>query len=181
MGHGLTRHVCALLPCPLLVVSVVPWYKWYTVVLDEPLHTAVVDMVKLLRRLYQFYQVGPRAQCPATPAAFREHYAPRSASYYIFFLEEDANRLLEYIWPISMIMFSNNMVESLNKFLKETFNKHSARGSGKQKATEQSACGRPEAFVDSDADVLGQVLNGFFYIFTSTCTNTMFFTMFLVF
>ena len=110
------------------------------------------------------YQVGPRRQCRSIAAAFREHCAPRSESHYLLFLEEDANRLLEDIWPFSRAIFSNNIVESRNKLLKRAFNEHSARGGGKQKATGQSACGRPEAFVDLDADAR-QVLQWVFLYF----------------
>ena len=42
-----------------------------------------------------------------------------------------------------MAMFSNDIVESLNTFLKHAFNEHTAKGSGKQKATGQTAYGRP--------------------------------------
>ena len=82
---------------------------------DELLYKAVVDMAQLLRDLYHTYQVGPRPQCRA---AFREHCAPGSASHYLLFLEEDANRLLD-IWPFDMAMFSNDIVESPNGFLKQ--------------------------------------------------------------
>ena len=64
---------------------------------DEPLYKADVDMAQLLRDLYPTYQVGPRPQCRAIEAAFREHCAPGSASHYLIFLEEDADRLLEDI------------------------------------------------------------------------------------
>ena len=114
------------------------------------------------------------------PSAFCEHGAPGSASHYLLFLEEDADRLLEDIWPFGMAMFSNDIVESLNRFLKQAFNEHNARGGDKQKATGQSACGRP-ASVDSDADAWGECCLGLFYISTSTCTNTMLFAMFFVF
>ena len=68
-----------------------------------------------------------------------------------FFLEEDADRLLEDMWPFGMAVFSNVIVESLNRFPKQAFNEHGANGRGKGKATGQSAYGRPEAFVDYDA------------------------------
>ena len=69
-------------------------------------------------------------------------------SHYLLFLEEDADRLLEDIWPFGMAMFSNHIVQSLNRFLTHAFSEHSAWGGGKQKATVQSARGRPEASVD---------------------------------
>ena len=81
---------------------------------------------------------------------------------------------MEDIWAFGMPMFSHDFVESLNRFLKQAFNEHSARGGGKQMATKQSACGRPEASVDSDADALGQVLQWAF-------PNMMLLAMFLVF
>ena len=125
---------------------------------DQPLYKAVVDMAQLLRHLYHTYQVGPRPQCRAIVAAFREHCAPGSVSHYLLFLKEDADRLLEDIWPVGVATFSNDIVVSLIRF-------HGARGSGKQKATGQSACGRPESSVDSDAGALGQVLQCIFLYF----------------
>ena len=64
-----------------------------------------------------------------------------------------------------MAMFSNDIVESLSRCLKQAFNEHIARGGGKQKAAGQSACGRPEASVDSDDDALGQVVRWIFLYF----------------
>ena len=97
---------------------------------DEPLYKAVVDTAHLWNQ-YQTYQVGPRHQCRAIAAAFREHCAPGLPSHCLLFLEEDANRLLQDIWPFSMAVFSNDIVQSLNRFLKQGFDEHSARGSGK--------------------------------------------------
>ena len=135
---------------------------------DEPLYKAVVDMAQSLRDLYHTYQVGPRPQCRGIAAAFCGHCAPGSTSHYLFFFFlEDAYRLLEATWPFSMAMFSNDIIDSLNAFLKQAFNEHHARGGGKQKATVQSAGGRPEASLDSDADAPGHVLQWgipFFYI-----------------
>ena len=85
---------------------------------EEPLYRAVMGMAKLLKDLYHTYQVGTRPQCRASVAAFREHCAPRSASHYLLFLEEDADRLLDDIWSFGLAMFSNDIVESLNRFLK---------------------------------------------------------------
>ena len=84
-----------------------------------------------------------------------------------FLLEEDEDRLLEDIWPFGMAMLSNDIVESLSKFLKQVFKEHSARGSGKRKATGHSSCGRPKASVNLDTDALGQVLQHSF-----SCTPT---------
>ena len=78
---------------------------------------------------------------------------------------ERGSRLLEDIWPFGMAMFSNNIVEIQKRFLKQAFNEHNAPGGGKQNATGQTACGRPEPFVHSDADPLGQVLPWVFLYF----------------
>ena len=140
-----TSRLFAAWPDLALLLAVAP---------DEPLYKAVVDMAQLLRDLYHTYQVGPRPQCRAIAVAFRD---PGSASHYLLVLEEDADRLLEDLWPFSMAMFSNDIVESLNRFLKQAFNEHGARGGGKQKATGQSACGRPstEASIDCGRRRLG--------------------------
>ena len=135
------------------------------VVPEEPLYKTVVDMAQLLPDLYHTYQMGARPYCRGIAAAFRKHCAPGSPSHYLTFLEEDGDHLLQDIWPFGMAMFSNDIAESLDGFLKQAFNEHSAWGGGKQKATGQSACGRPEAFVDRDADTPGQVLQWVFLYF----------------
>ena len=48
-------------------------------------------------------------------------------------------------------------VDCMNRSLKQAVNEHSARGGGKQQVDGQRACGRPEASVHIDANVLGQV------------------------
>ena len=117
-----------------------------------------MGMAKLLKDLYHTYQVGTCPQCRAAAAAFREHCAPRSASHYLLFLDEDADHVLDDIWPFGLAMFSNDIVQSLNRFLKQAFNEHSARGGGRQTATGTASCGRSQASIDSDADALRQVL-----------------------
>ena len=92
-----------------------------------------MGMAKLLKDLYHTYQVGPHPQCRAAAAAFREHCAPRSAPHYLLFLEEDADRVLDDIWPLGLAMSSNDIVESLTRFVKQAFNEHSARGSGRKR------------------------------------------------
>ena len=144
-----TSRLFAAWPDVALLLSVGP---------EEPLYRAVMGMAKLLKDLYHTYQVGTRPQCRAAAAAFREHSAPRSASHYILFLEEDADRVLDDIWPFGLAMFSNDIVESLNRFLKQAFNEHSARGGGRQTATGTASYGRSQASIDSDADALRQVL-----------------------
>ena len=62
-------------------------------------------------------------------------------------------------------MFSNDTVESLNRFLEKAFNEHSARGGGRQTATATASCGRSQASIDSDADALRQVLQWVFLYF----------------
>ena len=69
------------------------------------------------------------------------------------------------IWPFGMATISNDSVERVNRFRKQTCNKHNDRGGSKQKATGQSACGRPEAFVDLDANALVQVLQWVYVYF----------------
>ena len=131
---------------------------------DEPIYKAFGDMAQLLRDLYDTYQVGPHSRCRAITAAFHEHCVPGSVSHHLLFLE-DADRLQEDIWPFSMAMFSNDIVEDLNKFLKQALKEHSAQGADKQKATGQSAFGRPKASVNLDVDTVGQVLHWVFLYF----------------
>ena len=80
-------------------------------------------------------------------------------------MEEDLDRLLEDIWPFGMAMLSNDIVESLNMFLKEAFQEHTAWGSGKQKAIRHTACGLPKASINSNPAALEQVLQWVFLFF----------------
>ena len=151
-----TSRLFAAWPDVALLLSVGP---------EEPLYRAVMGMAKLLKDLYHTYQVGIRPQCRAAAAAFRKHCAPRSASHYLLFLEEDADRVLDDIWPFGLAMFSNDIVESLNRFLKQAFNEHSAPGGGRQTATGTASYGRSQASIDSGADALRQVLQWVFLYF----------------
>ena len=128
-----TSRVFATWPDLAVLLAMVP---------DEPLYNAVVDMAHLLRDLYHTYQVGPCPQCWAIGVAFREHCAPGSSPTTFFFWRMVQT---EFWRTFSMAMFSNDIVESLNEFLKHAFNQQSAKGGGKQKVTGQSARGRPEA------------------------------------
>ena len=102
-----TARLFAACPDLALLLAVAP---------DEPLYKALVDMAQLPRGLYHTYQARP--PCRATAAAFREHCAPGSASNSLLFLEDDADRRLEDIWSFSMAMFSNDIIESLNRLVK---------------------------------------------------------------
>ena len=151
-----TSRLFAAWPDVALLLSVGP---------EEPLYRAVMGMAKLLKDLYHTYQVCTRPQYRAAAAAFREHCAPRSASHYLLFLEEDADRVLDDIWPFGLAMFSNDIVQSINRFLKHAFNEHSARGAGRQTPTGTASCCRSQASIDSDADALRQVLQWIFLYF----------------
>ena len=145
---------------------------------DESLYKVVVSMAQMLPDLYHTYQVGPAPQCRATAAAYREHCAPRFLSNYPRFLGVDADRLLEDIWRFGTAMLSIDIVQSLDRLLKQAVNEHIARGNGKQKATRQIACGCPEASMHSHTNAPGANAA---MDFTSTCMNLMFFAMCLVF
>ena len=151
-----TSRLFAAWPDVALLLSVGP---------EEPLYRAVMGMAKLLKDLYHTYQVGTRPQCQAAAAAFQEHCAPESASHYLLFMEEDAYCVLDDSWPFGLAMFSNDIVESLNRFLKQAFNAHSARGGGRQTATGTAGCCRSQASIGSDADALRQVLQWVFLYF----------------
>ena len=51
------------------------------------------------------------------------------------FWGEDGDHPLEGICPFGMATISNDIVQRVNRFRKQTCNKHTDRGGGKQKAT----------------------------------------------
>ena len=97
---------------------------------EDEVVEAVRDMGALLRALYVTYQ-GPHAPpCASVAKAFREAICPTSGSQYLLFLEQDCEQVLRDIYPYGMAMFSGDVVEGLNRLLKQAFNDHSNRGGG---------------------------------------------------
>ena len=80
----------------------------------------------------------------------------------------------EDTWPFGMAIFPNNIVEILNRFLKQAFDVHTAWGGGQQK-TGKVPVDAPRPLWTHMPRPWGKCCNGLFY------TKTMLFTMFLVF
>ena len=60
-------------------------------------------------------------------AAFRKHCGPKHCARSLNLPEEDADTLPDHI-RLGMAMFFGDIVESLNCFLKQAFNKHTLGG-----------------------------------------------------
>ena len=93
-------------------------------------YKAIVNMWDLLRALYCTYQ-GPNPLNGAAVARdFRRHCTVGTASWYPLSLEHDVDTMLQNIKPFGLAMFSGDISESINRFVKHGHNEHSNRGGG---------------------------------------------------
>ena len=121
---------------------------------------AITGMRNLLRDLYVTFLPTVLPKCREAAQAFRRVVAPQSMSNYLFFLEEDADWLLEELrkrGPYGFAMFSGDVLETFNRLLKVAFNDHSNRGA----QWEAGEVGALEAL----GDVLRQVMEWVFLWF----------------
>jgi hypothetical protein len=121
---------------------------------------AITGMRNLLRDLYVTFLPTVLPKCREAAQAFRKVVAPKSMSNYLFFLEEDADWLLEELrkrGPYGFAMFSGDVLETFNRLLKVAFNDHSNRGA-------QWEAGEAGA-LDALGDVLRQVMEWVFLWF----------------
>ena len=82
---------------------------------------AVIAMGKLCAALYSTYNEPSTLKCAKVARRFQEEICPRLRSPYLLWLRRDARRVLDAICPWGCGMFSGNVVESLNVFLKDIF------------------------------------------------------------
>ena len=91
---------------------------------------AIANMWDLLQALYCTYQ-GPNPLNGAVVARdFRRHCTAGTASWYLLSLEQDVDTMLRNIKPFGLAMFSGDISESINRFLKHDHNKQSNGGGG---------------------------------------------------
>ena len=81
----------------------------------------VIAMGKLCAALYPTYPKPPTLKCAKRARRFQDEIPPRLRSPYLLWLRRDARRVLDAIRPWGCAMFSGNVVESLNAFLKDIF------------------------------------------------------------
>ena len=87
-------------------------------------------MWDLLQALYCTYQGPNPLNCAAEARAFRRHCTVGTTSWYLLSLEHDVDTMLQNLKPFGMAMFSGDISESINHFLKHGHNEHSNRGGG---------------------------------------------------
>ena len=80
---------------------------------------AVIAMGKLCAALYSTYHKPSTLKCAKVARRFQEEICPRLRSPYLLWLRRDARRVLDAIRPWGCAMFSGDVVESLNAFLKD--------------------------------------------------------------
>ena len=98
---------------------------------------AVIAMGRLCAAFYSAYHKPPTLNCAKVARRFQEEICPRLRSPYLLWLRHDTRRVLEAIRPWGCVMFSGDVVESLNAFLKDIFLTATSRGGGKGTPEEQ--------------------------------------------
>ena len=81
-------------------------------------YKAIANMWDLLQALYRTYQGPNPLNCAAVARDFRRHCTARTASWYLLSLEQDVDTMLQNIKPFGLGMFSGDISESINRFLK---------------------------------------------------------------
>ena len=87
-------------------------------------------MRDLLPALYCTYQGPNPLNYAAVARDFRRHCAVRTASWYLLSLEHDVVTMLQNIKPFGLAMFSGDISDNINRFLKHGHNEHNSRGGG---------------------------------------------------
>jgi hypothetical protein len=96
-------------------------------------HRAVVGIREMLKAMYVTKQEHPLATdyCAKRVRAFEKHcMEPGKGGHYISLLKCDFDLLMRHIYPFGLALFCNDVIESLNRFLKLAYTEHSSRGGG---------------------------------------------------
>ena len=96
-------------------------------------YKAIADMWDLLQALYCTYQGPNQLNCAAVARDFQRQCTAGTASWYLLSLEQDVDTMLQNIKPFGLAMFSGDISESINRFLKHGHNEHSNRGAMRQR------------------------------------------------
>ena len=91
---------------------------------------AITNLWDVLHALYCTYQAPNPLNCAAVARDFWRHCTAGTASWYLLSLEHDVDAMLHNIKPFRLAMFSGDISESINRFLKHGHNEHSNRGGG---------------------------------------------------
>ena len=87
-------------------------------------------MWDLLQALYCTYQGPNPLNCADVARDFGRHCTVGTASWYLLSLEHDVDTMLRNIKPFGLGMFSGDISESINHFLKHGHNERSNQGGG---------------------------------------------------
>ena len=93
-------------------------------------YKAIANLWDLLQALYCTYEGPNPLNCAAVARDFRRHCTVGTASWYVLSLEHDVDTMLHNIKPFGLAMFSGDISESVNRFLKHGHNEHTHRGGG---------------------------------------------------
>ena len=92
---------------------------------------AVIAMSKLCAALYSTYHKPFTLKCAKVARRLQKEICPRLGSPYLLWLRRDARRVLDAIRPLGCAMFSGDVVDSLNAFLKDIFLTVTSREGGR--------------------------------------------------
>ena len=93
-------------------------------------YKAIAIMWDLPQALYCTYQGPNPLNCADVARNLRRHCTGGTASWYLLSHEQVADTMLQNIKPFGLAMFSGDISESINRFLKHGHNEHSNRGGG---------------------------------------------------
>ena len=99
---------------------------------------------------------------------FRRHRTVATSSGYLQSLEHDVDTMLQNIKPFGLAMFSGDISESINRFVKHGHNEHSNRGGGGGGCRVEGVdevSGRQWSAIHREANVQAQCMTWFFVYF----------------
>ena len=85
-------------------------------------YKAIANLWDLLQAIYCTYQGPNPLHCAAVARDFRRHCTVSTASWYLLSLEYHVDTMLHSIKPFGLAMFSADISESINRFLKHGHN-----------------------------------------------------------
>ena len=97
---------------------------------STPKYKAIANLWEVLQAVYCTYQGPTPLNCAAVASDFRRHCTVGTASWYLMSLQHDVDTMLQNIKPFGLAMFSGDISESINRFLKHGHNEHNIRAGG---------------------------------------------------
>ena len=126
-------------------------------------YKAIANMWDLLQALYCTYQGPNPLKCAAVACDFR---TVATASFYLLSLEQDVDAMLQNIKPFGVALFSGDISESIDRFVKNGYNEHSNRGGGGCRVEGvDEVSGRQWSAIQREANVQAQCMTWLFAYF----------------